>query len=639
MTLLQVRPALFFLTFCFLSSAQVLTYTIDLTSVENDQLDVKGEWTNTGNDSVLISFPAIVPGTYAKYDFGRFISEFSVTNENGEKIPFKKISQNQYGVKHKGKIYFSYKVEDTWDFRPNIRKKDKKNLPELFADIAEEYGTVFEPAGTNFEANKNFVLNNHGIFAFVYGKEHAPVKIMVHKPAGFYPATGLEKISIGSLTDTLFAGSYHQLVDSPVLYCLPDTAFIQIENTRVLVACYSPNKKIQSRYITRALQPILFSMKDYLGGKLPVNKYAFLFYFTDKTPLSGATGALEHNNSSFYSLFESDTSVMLQTIRDVCAHEFFHLITPLTIHSEQIANFNYIHPSMSQHLWLYEGLTEYASHHSQLLGGITDIDMFLNVILEKYQTSQNLFNDTMSFTIMSKNILNSPYKSQYSNVYEKGALINLCLDLTLLHLSKGEYGIRNLISDLSSRYGKNKSFPDDSLFDIITAMTYPEIRSFFRNYVEKGNPLPLAECIRYAGIVLHKEYKDKSFTLGSFGIDYNPKTQRFFVNDISNLDAFGKALGVKPGDELYSLNGKKLTGGLEDIEIIQNHLSTIQEGEMVRMQVYRPKNKKKKKFTLITLEAPATKVEIIRKNVVQLEENFSEEQKKILSAWTGISFR
>jgi predicted metalloprotease with PDZ domain len=40
-------------------------------------------------------------------------------------------------------------------------------------------------------------------------------------------------------------------------------------------------------------------------------------------------------------------------------------------------------------------------------------------------------NDTMSFTQMSANVLQQPYKDQYINVYPKGALIGMCIDIII----------------------------------------------------------------------------------------------------------------------------------------------------------------------------------------------------------------
>jgi hypothetical protein len=39
-------------------------------------------------------------------------------------------------------------------------------------------------------------------------------------------------------------------------------------------------------------------------------------------------------------------------------------------------------------------------------------------------------NDTMSFTTMSANVLEQPYKDQYINV-SKGALIGMCIDIII----------------------------------------------------------------------------------------------------------------------------------------------------------------------------------------------------------------
>jgi hypothetical protein len=96
-----------------------------------------------------------------------------------------------------------------------------------------------------------------------------------------------------------------------------------------------------------------------LGGDLPVDKYAFLIYTDDKYGYSGGEGALEHSYCSMYYYPERDEKQLADEFVDPCAHEFFHIITPLTIHSEEIQNFDFNDPKMSRHLWLYEGSTEY----------------------------------------------------------------------------------------------------------------------------------------------------------------------------------------------------------------------------------------------------------------------------------------
>src|SRR5690606_40631723 len=70
-------------------------------------------------------------------------------------------------------------------------------------------------------------------------------------------------------------------------------------------------------------------------------------------------------------------------INGVAAHEIFHMVTPLNIHSELIEQFNFVTPSPSQHLWLYEGVTEWASNMIRLRGGLTSLEEFFDQLSEK----------------------------------------------------------------------------------------------------------------------------------------------------------------------------------------------------------------------------------------------------------------
>jgi predicted metalloprotease with PDZ domain len=116
---------------------------------------------------------------------------------------------------------------------------------------------------------------------------------------------------------------------------------------------------------------------------------------------------------------------------------------------------------MSKHLWLYEGVTEYSSVHMQVMYGLLTPDEFLNVINQKLDES-SYYSDDLPFTEMSLGALDD-YEDEYENVYEKGALIGMCLDLILLELSDGQMGIRELLKKLSETYGVDRSFSDQNL--------------------------------------------------------------------------------------------------------------------------------------------------------------------------------
>lgn len=587
-------------------------YFVDLVNVQDKKVKVELIPPSSNKDTLTFCFPAVVPGTYEKYDFGRFIKDLKVIAKNNTSVQVKKNDVNCYTIypaKNIDKI--TYYVTDTW----HTDLKDK---------------IVFEPAGTNIQPEKVFVINNHGFFGYFRNMDRLPFTIQYNKPINFYPSSAISTFTITQDKDILKYNSYHELVDFPVIYSLPDTTTLNIYGTKVLISCYSPNKKITSTYLANTLQDLLIALSKFFHGQLPVDKYAFLFYFTDENTLSGASGALEHNQSSLYVLPELDSVFLSQTIKDVSAHEFLHILTPLNIHSEQIEYFDFNYPEMSKHLWLYEGTTEYHAHYLQEKEGIISPDEFINVMLDKISNADT-FNDTMSFTKMSQNVLDPYYHQNYNNVYEKGALIGMCLDILLLKESKGNYNLRKLLLDLSKKYGKSRPFKDDSLFYIIEKMTYPSIGEFLRKHVEGKQPLPLSEIFSYVGLKFDKEKTIEEISLGGIDVKVNDNDQ-IYISSLENLDEFGKQFGFKENDIIYAINNRLFT--LETAEeILNDFTNNTKEGDIVTFEVIR-KNKKGEAKNVV-LKGKAKKVKKVVKNQLDVFEDMNDDQKFLIKKWLG----
>ena len=595
-------------------------YQVDLVNVKEDRILVRLQTPDLKENEIDFLFPAMVPGTYEVYDFGRYISNFKASGKNGQVITVKKINANVYRLSPASALeQVSYEVDDTFD---------KSALQGTSSPI------VFEPGGSNFDANSNFAFNTHCLFGYFKGHTAADFYLEFKKPEGFYPATGISDVKTGATVDLLHVFDYHDLVDSPILYTRPDTTTVDVAGTKVLVASYSANKAISARFIAETLRELLNAQRDYLGGSLPVEKYAFLFYFTDKPTLSGSHGALEHSYSSFYVMPEYDSLSLQQQLRDVAAHEFFHIVTPLNIHAREIGEFDFNDPKMSEHLWLYEGMTEYAAHHAQVKAGIIEMNEFLNIMMQKYENSLVSFNDTMSFTFMSKNVLDKKIHQQYGNVYEKGAVISMCLDILLRDLSEGQYGTQLLMKDMSRKYGKNNSFEDKDLFNDIQEFTFPQVGDFLRRYVGGHEPLPMAEILNRVGIAFEKESKVMEYSLGNPDLDFNESTERLIVTGTKDLDAFGEALKLKKGDEFYSLNGTVFH--LDNIrDIIEKYYEDVRDGQDVKLLVYRP-TWRKGHYQMKTLSAKARKVEVTRINQISLLPEITEKQKVTMRGWIGL---
>ena len=517
-----VVAILFLQTVAFVASSapNLYRFTLDLVHVQNDKVQVTLQTPVITQPEIIYNIPKMVPGTYSVDNFGRYLSEFKAYDKNNNLLETEQDDENRWKIKKANTLAkIIYWIDDTFQD----------------TEVAHQ---IFEPTGTNIEENQNFLINTHGFIGYFDQLKRLPYEVTILKPENFYGSTSLKAIKTLPASDTYSVPNYMELVDSPLMYNVPDTTVLNIGGTDVLVSVYSPNQKVKAQYIGATIRETLEAQKNYLGGKLPVNKYAFLIYLSDKPNKSGAYGALEHSYSSVYYMPETDQELIARQIVSIAAHEFFHIVTPLNIHSEQIHDFNYNNPQMSQHLWLYEGVTEYAATHVQVNQKLLTPEEYLNKI-RAYIIGASKYNDSLPFTEMSKGALDA-HANQYGNVYQKGALIGLALDIKLRELSGGNYGLRTLMKDLSANYGKNKAFKDDELFDKITALTYPEIRDFFRKHVEGNQPLPYADLLKTVGVIYQPHVQEEKITMGRFELTYDKEAQKLTVGNTESMNEFGK---------------------------------------------------------------------------------------------------
>src|SRR5690606_28242510 len=237
------------------------------------------------------------------------------------------------------------------------------------------------------------------------------------------------------------------------------------------------------------VRELVEAQKTFLGEINSTDKYAILLYLSEIENDAQGFGALEHHTSTTVVLPESmDPQSLKEAMIDVVSHEFFHILTPLNVHSKEIHYFDYNEPKMSQHLWMYEGVTEYFANLFQVNQDLITNQDFYDRMTGKIETSRR-FDDTMPFTVMSENILDDEYHSSYYNVYQKGALIGMALDIRLRELSHGETGILDMMKKLSLKYGMDKPFNDEELFDEIVSVTYPEIETFLTTYISGTTPI------------------------------------------------------------------------------------------------------------------------------------------------------
>jgi predicted metalloprotease with PDZ domain len=592
----------------------VYQYTLDLVNVNNDQVAVELKTPPISKKTINFYLPKVIPGYYNESDFGRFIDDFKAWDKKGNALAVTKPDINTWTIGNANRLNkITYRVNDTYD---------DEDLDKA----------IFEPCGSNIRKDTNFIINNHCFLGYFEGMKQLPYQLTVLHPATLFGTTAMDDADRKNTSDLFTAESYNRIVDNPIMYAAPDTASIKVGESTIIIGIYSPNKKVSAKYLAENSTKLMQAQASYLGGKLPVKKYAFLMYLSETPGLIGATGALEHSYSSTYFTPEDEPENILQFFKDNATHEFFHILTPLNIHSEEIHYFDFIHPKMSKHLWLYEGTTEYHATMVQQKYGIISKEEYLDVMSQKITRSRRLFNDSLSFTEMSVKCLHE-YANQFANVYDKGALIGLCMDIKLRQLSNGKYGIMNLINDLSKKFGKNKPFKDDELFNEIEKLTYPQIKAFLNIYVAGTKPLPLVETFAAAGVLMQPlvETKDSVFTLGGGSFAFNATSNRWVVGRTPGVNVFGRKIGLQPGDEMYSVNGAEVTAQNFG-QIASGTYKAAHIGDPLTLVVFR-KNSSSGMEEKITLSAPMMKIPVMKFNQLSFMPHPTSAQQALQNSW------
>jgi predicted metalloprotease with PDZ domain len=555
-------------------AANVVGVNIDLIDVKEDKVLVTVTPPQIKTDEVIYSIPKTVPGTYSTDNYGKFSDDFKAFDAKGNPLTVKRIDDNSWSISNaKSLKKVTYLVGDTFD-----------------TEKGTGFGNddVFSPAGTNINAGINFMVNTHGFVGYFQDKLNVPYKVTITHPETLWGATSMNDEDASNTSDVFTTPRYAVLVENPIMYSKPDYTTFNVNGMDILIAVYSPTGKFTAESITPEMKTMMTAQKNFLGKVNATKKYTVLLYLSSmaKDDAHGF-GALEHPTATTVVLPESmPKEKLVESMKDVVSHEFFHIVTPLTVHSKEIQYFDYNAPKMSEHLWMYEGVTEYFANLFQINQGLIDEAEFYTRIADKIEQAKGL-NDTMSFTVMSKNVLEQPYKDQYLNVYQKGALIGMCIDIIIREKSNGERGILDLMHKLASEYGVEKPFNDDELFAKITQLTYPEVGEFLTKYVQGTTPIPYDFYLAKVGVGKASEKVPGSIFIKGQNpyITIDKATKVISVRKDLDLNVFFSNLNLKAGDQILTVNEK--TYNLDNIYDLITESENWKENDPITIKIKR----------------------------------------------------
>lgn len=578
-----------------LAYAQDLHYTVDLNDRSEDTFKVTLMLeTKLSEENEIFQFAATAPGTYQIMDMGRFVSDFKAFDKKDREIATEQIGTNQYKISDSKKIKkvkkITYNIAETWD-------------------TEVEENVIYKMCGSSIE-DDNVLINGQTVFGYFSGMQAAPMTIKLQYPDEWEVGTALKLNEEGEYV----AESYDHIVDSPILLGRLTKASTNLGGAAIDIYTYSKTDMIASSDLLDAMEEMLDAARAFVVN-FPVDRYTFLFHFEDES-----WGAWEHSYSSEYIYAEQPwTPDFAASITSTAAHEFFHIITPLNIHSEIIEQFNFVEPTPSEHLWLYEGVTEWASDLMQLRYGMIDLDEMFSRLQEKLYINAR-YDSAYSLSKLSLTSYTEEGQKQYGNIYMRGALVAGLLDIRLLELSNGERGLREVVNQLSEKYGADQAFPEDKFFEIFVEMTYPEIADFFDKYVKNANPLPMKEYYAKLGINYTEKIVTKNLvpSLG-YGLAV-PNGQIVITNPTDSL----ATLGAVENDVLFKINGTEVS--LQNARMVIGTLSQQPIGYEYSLTVKRGEEE-------VEIASRIVGKQETKEHIFEIDEDASEEAVALREKW------
>ena len=535
------------ISFTGLFSQQVFEVNLNDRTGDSFKVSLAPEHLSASND--IYQFASTAPGTYQVMDIGRFVNDFKAFDKSGNIVPTEHVSINQWKLSHPSDVKkITYTVADMW----NAKVDRDRIYPMCSTTVTDDF----------------VMLNGQGVFGYFNDMQTEPIKIKIDYPSDWQIGTALKEEKDGYYV----AEDFDKVVDSPFYLGKLSVASTEVGGAKIDVFTYSKSGLITSEALLTSLKSILKAESDFTRG-LPVDRYTFLFWFGNFT-----AGAWEHSYSSEY-VMKEDTlaATYAANIISIVAHEFFHVNTPLHIHSELVEHFNFVKPAMSQHLWLYEGTTEWAAHMLQLRDTLISLDEYLQTLRGELNANDG-YDQNLSLTELGVHC--TEMQSQYPNIYQKGALVSGLLDIRLLELSHGRQGLRELIIKLSKEFGTKRAFSEDKFFDQLVALTYPEIGDFFARYIKGSEKLPMKEYFGLLGID-YSEKGDIDSSKSGLGIGLGLVDNAIGVTTVYP----DSKSGLVKGDIVQKIDSTELT--FQNAQLLFGKLTAMKSGTKVSIQIKR----------------------------------------------------
>ncbi len=484
-----------------------------------------------------LSLPAWIPGSYLVREFSKHLQHLAARQE-GKPVGLRQIDKNHWEADcvASSPLVLTYEV---YAFDASVR-------------------------AAWLDAQRGF-FNGTSLCLRVQGQEKRPHAIEVVSPLPQWEAaTGLTAHKVDRRGfGTYLADDYDELVDCPFeLGTFWSAEFKAGGVPHRFVVAGAPRSFDGKRLIEATQEICETAIRFWHGRKRPPFKhYVFLLNAVDD-----GYGGLEHRNST--ALIASRRDLPRQgdarmadgytTLLGLISHEYFHTWNVKRLRPAEFARYDYDRENYTQLLWFFEGFTSYYDdlllRRCKLLDDATYLRLLNKTINQVMQApgrevqsvAQASFDAWVKYYRQDENTPNATI-----SYYTKGALVALCLDLTLR--AEGRTTLDDVMRALWERC---KGGPMTEA-DLLATLKELGGRTYTRDlaaWVHGTRELPLKSLLEGAGVQVHEDTAAFQQSLGlrvndSGGVVQVKHVLRGSAAEQAGFAAQDEWLGIEVGDE------------------------------------------------------------------------------------------
>jgi predicted metalloprotease with PDZ domain len=302
-------------------------------------------------------------------------------------------------------------------------------------------------------------------------------------------------------------------------------------------------------------------------AQTPHKSYVFML-----NAVADGYGGLEHRNSTALICNRADlpragdtkTSDGYTTLLGLISHEYFHTWNVKRLRPAEFARYDYTQENYTELLWFFEGFTSYFDDLLLRRAGLIDDAQYVKLLNKTInQVLQTPGRDVQSVAQSSFEAWTKYYRPDANSpnltvsYYTKGALVALCLDLSLR-----QHGVRNhslslddVMRALWARCCTGKGSGPMTEADVLAVLKDLTGRSWaaeFKAWVHGTRELPLQKLLASQGVSVHQEPAQLAQRLG-LRVSEDHSVQ---IKTVLSGSAAQRA-GFAPGDEWL---GVEVTG-------------------------------------------------------------------------------